>query len=226
MRVNKKLLGLAVMILAVPLALAGWSSGDELNLTLQSATHGLPLTINTYDFNGQKIDQIKTNKANIHTDDTMSKTDGNGNEQSSVIDIDYGKHRTIHVGASMVASEGLKNYVDVYNHQHVDVNSQVSDKSVPWVNRYYNDFQNFWGDGQKGAVIFVKSQSGQPIGAFYGKKVSIHQAQGGSLFDSPMKDATEFLVDGHRLFLYRCDYTTYPVSVLKQSAKNSNKVMK
>lgn len=53
-----------------------------------------------------------------------------------------------------------------------------------------------------------------------------YQAHGGSMMDSSMKDATEFLVDGHRLFLYRCDYTTYPVSVLKQGQRTSDKAVK
>ena len=35
----------------------GWV--DNFELTLESKTKGLPLTISTYDFDGQKIDQVK-----------------------------------------------------------------------------------------------------------------------------------------------------------------------
>lgn len=218
----KSKLAVGLSLLAIPLVLGGCAGGENFSLSMEQQTHGLPLTIDTYDFHGQKIDQIKSKHVNIHTDDTMSADDDNGNEQSSVIDVDYGRHRTIHVGASMIASQGLKNYVDEYNHQHVNVNSDDgNDKSIPWVNRYWEDYHNFWGNGQKGAVIFVKSQSGEPIGAFYGHHVSIHPADNGDggLFGDNMKDATYFDVDGKRLFLYRCDYTTYPSSVLQQSYK-------
>lgn len=217
-----KLFATSVALLTIPLLLAGCAGGDNFNLSMEQQTSGLPLTVDTYNFNGQKIDQIEAKHVNIHTDDTMSQNDDNGNELSDVIDVDYGKHRTIHVGASMIAAQGLKNYVDKYNHAHVNVNDQSDDKSIPFINRYYDDFQNFWGHGQTGAVVFVKSQSGEPIGAFYGKNVSIHQADNGSggLFNDNMKDATYFTIDGHRLFLYRCDYTTYPVSVLKKSAQS------
>lgn len=217
-----KRLAAAATLLTVPLLLAGCAGGDNFSLSMQQQTSGLPLTVDTYNFNGQKIDQIKAKRVNIHTDDAMSQDDGNGNELSDVIDVDYGKHRTIHVGASMIAAQGLKNYVDEYNHTHVNVNDQSDDKSIPFINRYYDDFQNFWGQGQNGAVVFVKSQSGEPIGAFYGKHVSIHPADNGDggLFGDNMKDATYFTIDGHRLFLYRCDYTTYSVSVLKKNAQS------
>ena len=36
----------------------------------------------------------------------------NGKENSSVIDIDYGHQRMIHVGSTLIAYEGLKNYED------------------------------------------------------------------------------------------------------------------
>lgn len=217
----------ALALLAVPLTLAGCAGGENFELSMQQQASGLPLTVDTYNFNGQKIDQIRAKHVNIHSDDTMSEYGDNGNQQSDVIDVDYGKYRTIHVGASMIAAQGLKNYVDKYNHAHVNVNDKNEDKSIPFINRYYMDFKNFWGHGQTGAVVFVKSQSGEPIGAFYGHKVSIHPADNGDggLFGDNMKDATYFTIDGHRLFLYRCDYTTYPVSVLKKNAMSVPKLV-
>ena len=183
----------------------GWLDNTE--LTIRSKTKGLPLTISTYDFDGQKIDQIKTKSANIHTDNTMSKTDSNGNEKSSVLDIDYGKNRMIHVGSTMIAYEGLKNYQDEFN-QHTNINDQ--NRSVPILNSMYQDFQNQW--NSQARVIMIRSQSGKPIATFVGDHVSIH--------NTDMKNTTEFVIDGHRLIAYRCDYTIYPMNSVKKSTNS------
>lgn len=183
----------------------GWL--DNAELTIRSKTTGLPLTISTYDFDGQKIDQVKTKSANIHTDSTMSKTDSNGNEKSSVLDIDYGNNRMIHVGSTMIAYEGLKNYQDKFN-QHTNINDQ--NHSVPILNSMYQDFKNQW--NSQARIIMIRSQSGKPIATFVGDHVSIH--------NTDMKNTTKFVIDGHRLIAYRCDYTIYPMDSVKKSANS------
>lgn len=183
----------------------GWF--DNAELTIKSKTKGLPLTISTYDFDGQKIDQVKTNSADIHTDNTMSKGDSDGNEQSSVIDVDYGKNRMIHVGSTMIAYEGLKNYQDEFS-QHNNINDQ--NRSMPILNSMYQDFKNQW--NSQARVVMIRSQSGKPIATFVGNHVSIH--------NTDMKNTTKFVIDGHRLIVYRCDYTVYPMKSIKKSVSN------
>ena len=181
----------------------GWF--DNAELTIRSKTTGLPLTISTYDFDGQKIDQVKTKSADIHTDDEMSNTDKDGNEHSSVIDIDYGGKRMIHVGSTMIAYEGMKNYEDAFT-KHVNIDDH--NKSVPLLNSMYQDFRNQWNSQSR--VVMIRSQAGKPIAVFAGKNVSIHNTE--------MKNTTKFVIDGHQLIAYRCDYTVYPMS----SVKNAN----
>ena len=183
----------------------GWF--DNFELTLESKTKGLPLTISTYDFDGQKIDQVKTKSADIHTDRTMSKTDSDSNEQSSVIDVDYGNKRMTHVGSTLIAYEGMKNYEDQFS-KHINIDDHQ--KSVPLLNSMYQDFSNQW--NSKAKVVMIRSQSGKPIAMFTGNEVSIHQTE--------MKNATKFVINGHRLFAYRCDYTVYPMSSIKDSVHN------
>ena len=183
----------------------GWF--DNFELTLESKTKGLPLTISTYDFDGQKIDQVKAKSADIHTDAAMSKTDKDFNEQSSVIDVDYGNKRMTHVGSTLIAYEGMKNYEDQFS-KHINIDDHQ--KSVPLLNSMYQDFSNQWNSQAK--VVMIRSQSGKPIAVFTGDNVSIHQTE--------MKNATKFVINGHRLFAYRCDYTVYPMSSIKDSVHN------
>ncbi|WP_236695702.1 DUF5052 family protein [Lactobacillus ultunensis] len=162
----------------------------------------LPLTVSTYDSNGQKIDQIKAKSVNIHTDKKMSQQNDNGKEKSSVIDVDYGKQRMIHVGSTLIAYEGLKNYEDAFN-KHVKIDDQ--NRSIPLLNTMYQNFKNDWKGDAK--VVMIRSQLGMPIAVFTGNDVSIHK--------SDMKNSTQFVIDGHRLFVYRADYTVYPIASLK-----------
>lgn len=92
---NKKLTAILALCLVLMPVLSGCAFFENAEIEIKQSTIGLPLQISTYDFNGQKIDEIKTSKAKIHTDREMSdKSDGK--ENSSVIDVDYGSNRTVH----------------------------------------------------------------------------------------------------------------------------------
>lgn len=201
MKIKKKvaLLLLSCLILFV---VTGCSDIQNWELSLRSKVGGLPLTVSTYDANGQKIDQIKAKSVDIHTDKKLSQKDESGKENSSVIDVDYGNQRMTHVGSTLIAYEGLKNYEDAYNKKHVNINDQ--NKSVPLLNTMYQDFKNDWNGNAK--VIMIRSQLGMPIAVFVGNHVSLHK--------SNMKNSTQFVIDGHRLFVYRADYTIYPIDNL------------
>lgn len=200
---RKKKVALLLFSCLMLFTLAGCSNIQNWELSLRSKVGGLPLTVSTYDANGQKIDQIKAKSVNIHTDKKLSQKDESGKENSSVIDVDYGNQRMIHVGSTLIAYEGLKNYEDAYNKRHINVNEQ--NKSVPLLNSMYQDFKNDWDGSEK--VVMIRSQLGMPIAVFTGKHVSIHK--------SDMKNSTQFVIDGHRLFVYRADYTVYPIASLK-----------
>lgn len=197
----KKKLSLFLVLSTLLLTLSACSDIQNWELSMRSKVSALPLTVSTYDSNGQKIDQIKAKSVNIHTDKKMSQNN-NGKENSSVIDIDYGHQRMIHVGSTLIAYEGLKNYEDAFN-KHVKIEDQ--NRSIPLLNTMYQNFKNDWKGDAK--VVMIRSQLGMPIAVFTGNDVSIHK--------SDMKNSTQFVIDGHRLFVYRADYTIYPIASLK-----------
>lgn len=202
MKIKKKV-ALLLLSCLVLFTVVGCSNIQNWKLSLRSKVGGLPLIISTYDANGQKIDQIKAKSVDIHTDKDLSQKDSSEKENSSVIDVDYGNKRMTHVGSTLIAYEGLKNYEDAYNKKHVNIDDQ--DKSVPLLNTMYQDFKNDWNGNKK--IVMIRSQLGMPIAVFAGKRVSIHK--------SDMKNSTQFVIDGHRLFVYRADYTIYPIASLK-----------
>ena len=142
-----------------------------LALTLSSCSNIANWELSMRSKIGQKIDQIKAKSVNIHTDKKMSQKDDKGNEGSSVIDVDYGHNRMIHVGSTLIAYEGLKNYQDVFS-KHTNINDQ--NHAVPILNTMYQNFKNDWSGDSK--VVMIRSQLGMPVAVFAGKKVSIHKS--------------------------------------------------
>ena len=209
-KIRKKYLGLFIVLAFLGIGLSGCILWDNATLTFTEYAKGLPLTISTYTAQGKKIDEIKTNKAYIHTDRTMSETDKDSNQLSKVIDIDYGNHRTTHVGSSMIAYSGLTNYVDKLNHAKVNTrNEEINDNSIPWLSSIYKDFKNSWSG--RDSVLLIRSQQGVPIATFVGHSISLHKTD--------MKSVTKFIIDKKPVFVYRCDYSTYDVDTIKKMSE-------
>ena len=168
---------------------------------------GRELTIQTYDENSQLIDRVQGKSVSIEADDNFSlkDTDGNTVEKSSVLNITVGGKQMLHVGSSLIAYEdGLEDLFDIYS-QQVDLSN--FDRSVPFINRMVNDLANYTTGKDK--VVLIRSQSGQPLATFAGEDVSYYATE--------MDKSTGLLIDGHYLFIYRCDYTIYDTSLLAGS---------
>lgn len=133
----------------------------------------------------------------------MSKKNSSGDEQSKVIDVEFGGQQMIHVGSSLIANEGLRNYEDTFSKKVTITDKQ---RSIPVLSIMYNNFRNDW--LSKGKVIMIRSQAGKPIAVYAGNKVRV------SATDMP--STTQINVDGHRLFIYRCDYSIYDMETIKK----------
>lgn len=73
MKLLKKIT-LILSLSAVMITLSSCSSNiANWELSMRSKIGALPLTVSTYDSNGQKIDQIKAKSVDIHTDKKTTK---------------------------------------------------------------------------------------------------------------------------------------------------------
>lgn len=199
---KKKLLAACLALSLLPL-LSSCSMISDYTLDLKSKLVGIPFTVSTYDYDGQKIDQIKGKSVHIETYKPMSKKNSSGDEQSKVIDVEFGGQQMIHVGSSLIANEGLRNYEDTFSKKVTITDKQ---RSIPVLSIMYNNFRNDW--LSKGKVIMIRSQAGKPIAVYAGNKVRV------SATDIP--STTQINVDGHRLFIYRCDYSIYDMETIKK----------
>lgn len=199
---KKRLLAACLALVLLPL-LSSCSMISDYTLDLKSKLVGIPFTVSTYDYDGQKIDQIKGKSVQIETYKPMSKKNSSGDEQSKVIDVEFGGQQMIHVGSSLIANEGLRNYEDTFSKKVTITDKQ---RSIPVLSIMYNNFRNDW--LSKGKVIMIRSQAGKPIAVYAGNKVRV------SATDMP--STTQINVDGHRLFIYRCDYSIYDMETIKK----------
>lgn len=166
---------------------------------------GLEMVVQTYDTNSQLVDSVSGKSVKIERDTKFDKTgsDGEVRKDSKVIALTVGGKSMTHVGSSLIAYEqGMDNIFEDYA-KKVDIDNQ--NKAVPVMNSMYNEFQNkFTG---KAKTILIRSQDGNPLATFSGDSIRIS--------DTEVPSSTNFLVDGKRLFVYRCDYTVYDNDLLK-----------
>lgn len=199
MKNSKKLTLLGVMVLTVTVVLSGCAMLSSSFKDFNERWKGLPVTIQTYNHEGQVIDRVSGKSMMIERDDSFDQEDEEGKtiKQSKVLKITVGGKQMTHVGSSMVATEdGIVDYFDEFA-KTADIDNY--DRSIPVMNRMANDFKNKWKPG--GKVILVRSQTGTPIATFYGEEVYPET--------SDIPSTSSFLVDGKRLVIYRSDYTVY-----------------
>lgn len=192
------------VVLAATIVLSGCNWLEMKFGNIKEQFVGRELTIQTYDENSQLIDRVQGKSVSIEADEDFSLKDVDGNtvEKSSVLNITVGGKQILHVGSSLIAYEdGLEDLFDLYS-QQVDLSN--FDRSVPFINRMVNDLANYTTGKDK--VVLIRSQSGQPLATFAGDDVSYYATE--------MDKSTGLLIDGHYLFIYRCDYTIYDLSLL------------
>lgn len=209
MHKNKKYLRIIsmTMVASCGLFLSGCASDLEGHSVKISQTSNQPININTYTNDGQKIDSIKTSQIKIKDD----------NKLDPAIDITYGENKIIHTGSSLIAYQGLTNYMDAYRHLQAKTNTQdvLRDKSLPVAGTIYQNFKGSLQNIEHRNLILVKSQTGTPIGAFVGSDIHVKEI-GGTDFSNSI-----ITIDDHKLFVYDCSYTIYPTSALKATGQNT-----
>ncbi|WP_367005733.1 DUF5052 family protein [Streptococcus sp. ZY19097] len=201
---NKKYQILVVLSLSL-LFLTGCQSIGNFFKTTQEQFLGLSGTLRTFDENSQVIDKISGKSISIESDDRFDITDENGDvsKESSVLDITVGGSQVIHVGSTLIFAEnGLTDYMEKYSDK---VNISTENRSLPFVNRFFNQIKNDISGESK--LILVRSQTGTPLATYFGKRVSTSAPDG-------IPNTTYLLVDGKRLIIYRADFTIYDTDLL------------
>lgn len=198
----KKLLVVTGVSLAV---LTGCQSMSDFFKTTQEQYLGLSGTVRTFDENSQVIDKLTGKSVSIKSDDRFDMTDelGNISKESSVLDVTIGRSQVLHVGSTLIFSEdGLTDYMDEYGEA---VELETKDRSLPFVNRFFNQIKNDWTGQSK--LILIRSQNGTPLATYFGDKVSTSAPEG-------IPNTTYLLIDGKRLIIYRSDFTIYDTDLL------------
>lgn len=195
---------LAIVMLVSVLTLSGCTDLLNWGKDFTQDFKGLSMVIQTYDSDSQLIDSVKGKSVRIEKDTTFDRknSDGETSKESKVLSITVGGENMTHVGSSLIAYEdGMTNVFEEYA-KKVDITNSHS--TVPVLNSMVNDFKNdFTG---KSKTILIRSQNGSPLATFTGDSIRMS--------DTDVPSSTNFLVDGKRLFVYRCDYTVYDNKLL------------
>lgn len=196
---------LLILLLISFVILTGCQGVKDFFKTRQEQYLGLSGIIRTFDENSQVIDKIEGKSISFESDDRFDMTDENGNisKESSVLDISVGSSQVLHVGSTLIFSEkGLVDYMDKYA-EGLEIESE--NRSIPFVNRFFNQIKNDWSGERK--LILIRSQNGTPLATYFGNKVSTSAPEG-------IPNTTYLLIDGKRLIIYRADFTIYDTDLL------------
>ena len=191
-----------LMVVNILCALTGCGSIQQKVNDFNGKIFGNTYTIDTFDnfgtkvltTHGSRID-ISGNVVQQATYDDSSDTTGYVNTLSSVITLTIDGHEMLTCGDTTIFYEdGLTPDVDF----RVDVIDSESDSLLdsPAISGLVNSVKNKFG---KQMVVVIKSQTGYPIYAFSGKKVTW------SIPDDLPK-FTKLMVDGKALYLHRANF--------------------
>ena len=202
---NKLIAGLG--ILSMGLLLGGCSSAlSDTSVSIKEVNAENPVIISTYNYEGQKIDQIKTNQVKVKADEHID----------SALSVKYGQNRIVHENNPMLIFSDLTNFADQYDKNIADktyinpdgIALARLDKSQPIAGEIYGMFKKKL--PADGTAVIIKSKSGDPIGIFAGHMVSIKS------FDSDDDDSNAVVtIDSHKILIYSAAYTIYPISAMK-----------
>ncbi|MBP1309019.1 hypothetical protein JOD82_002039 [Paenibacillus sp. 1182] len=198
------------MVLVALIALiAGCNIFSHSFSNLKSAWKGREAVIQTYDEESNIIDRVEGKSIDIGSEDMFSTTDSEGNttEKSGVISFTVGGKSMMHVGSSLIMRE--KGIVDVFDEYSKTMEFKNQDRSTPFINRMVNSVKNLTTGKQ--FLILIRSQTGKPLATFVGNDVSY--------FPTDVDKSTMFLIDGKALFIYRCDYTVFDLSLLHRGVE-------
>ncbi len=202
----KKLVSVIGLIVLLGINMSGCVLFSDNLLSLESTVKGLPMSIQTYSDNGKLLDKITGDSINFTSDDRFALySNGSTVEKSTVINATIGGEPLVNVGTTLIAyDQAIENVFDKYAKT---VEIEDLNRSTPIVNHMVNTLKNdFTGNSY---LIFVKSQTSEPIATFIGEEIRYEP--------TPIDKSTSFLIDGKRLFLYRCSYSMYSIKLLERN---------
>ena len=213
MKNNLQKYSIVSIILIVSLIVSSCSYFKNDMKNMQEEFQGLEATIQTFDAQGQVIDNVKGNSISVETDNRfdIKGADGSVTKESSVLNIQVGGKQMYHVGSSLVMQE--QGTTNILNNTNARAEVNDTDSSVPFLSRLKNEFKNDF-TGQNMTVL-VRSHQGIPIAVFTGDNVSTFQAEN-------IPNSTALLIDDKRVFLYRVDFSIYDTSLLGDNGQNDN----
>lgn len=125
-------------------------------------------TIQTYDENGNVIDQLKGESIAFRAGSKFMKSHELGRYSGALLGIEVDGKKLFHVGSSLIFHEkGLENVFEKYAQK---VNFKNFDRGTPFINKMVHDMKSTF--AKKNQVILIRSQSGIPLAAFASNSIS------------------------------------------------------
>lgn len=199
----KKKVLVVVSIVFLGMFITACSPIDFFTSNWNETFQGIPMHVQTYDVRSRLIDDVKMKSMSIQRDTTFDDYSGDSTTKSKVLEITGGGRKILHSGSSLIAAQdGLTNILSKKN-ARVVVDDEKS--SIPLLSSIKNNYRDYFVGHSK--IILVRSQQGYPLATYAGNNISYRKTS--------VPSSTVLMVDGKRLFIYRCDFTIYDSELIR-----------
>ena len=184
-------------------AMCGCASIQQNMSDFNGHIYGNTYTIDTFDNFGKKVLTTHGDRIDVHgnvvREETYNSTDnqasGYVNTLSSVISLTIDGHEMLSCGDTCIFYEdGLVPDYEFYLDNIYSESSSILESTL--ISGIVNSVKNKFG---KAVVVIIKSQTGAPIYAFSGRKVTWS-------IPADLPKFTKLMVDGKALYLHRANF--------------------
>ncbi|MBR3358305.1 MAG: DUF5052 family protein [Solobacterium sp.] len=184
-------------------AMCGCASIQQNMSDFNGHIYGNTYTIDTFDNFGKKVLTTHGDRIDVHgnvvREETYNSTDnqasGYVNTLSSVISLTIDGHEMLSCGDTCIFYEdGLVPDYEFYLDNIYSESSSIMESTL--ISGIVNSVKNKFG---KAVVVVIKSQTGAPIYAFSGRKVTWS-------IPADLPKFTKLMVDGKALYLHRANF--------------------
>lgn len=202
MKKGIKLVCIGIIFVAMIFGLSGCAMLDSVVNDIKGDLVGNKYTINTYDNYGNKVMTTTGEKVNIKGNREKTSTyssDGDVDtvyDLSSVITINIDGKEIQSCGDTCIFEEdGLTPEVE-FSQEDIYSNSTGVLRDNTYISGIVNSYKNQFG---KSRIVVIKSQLGEPIVAYSGKKV---------YWEIPdnLPKMTKLMIDGKALYIHRANF--------------------
>lgn len=203
--IRRKTIGTLAFLVALLFTLSSCASISMTAEELGRAFEGSKATFNTYDKQGNVMDEVSGESIRVTRDENFDTSNGESIDKGSVIMIQVGDKEVRHVGSTATLfQEGIETIVPAEQGMSIE----NSEDAVPFIQKIIAGHENMWKGSAK--TVLIRTQDDVPVAVFSGDEVELFTP------DIPNATAIRVTTEGTTRYalIYRANFTIYDTELI------------